>query len=1210
MANTPVNKDLYNRVKAEAKRKFKSWPSAYGSAWLVKEYKKRGGKYRTSSKQFGGMSDTALDKMQTFYKDLQANKYNPSLMQNSLDDLSYFNAINPRQTYLKKIKEGTKSFKLGDKEITYGGKKVYKGPGLFSQDPYVLDKNINIQTHFGPQGQRLYKNIYELDQPGFSTTGNLGYGDDVPEGTRYMMDIYGNDYSVRPPEMKTGGIPERYKNMGFTKVGAKKQSTRPGKKWMVLAKKGDDYKVVHGGDNKMQDFKQHGSAKRKKRFWDRMGGRDSAKANDPFSPLYWHKRFGTWQEGGQFIYDPNNPMPQFEMGNSILDKMKRETMRKGGQPCYECGGMYATGGTNNPGFRALPPHVQQKIRANMNSGGMTPFNADPNYYGERLEKFIGNIRNTAAENLFPDMEEEVMQMPQARYGMPIYQGDVYGSEVNEDAFRESVLRGDTYVSPEDQAAMIRARNQYTTDQGGTRQDIGNYSAILLQNGNYAIMYNDKVIYVATPEKLDYIKNDLAKAPAPTFGKNYGSIPGLNQYLDDELIMVPEAKEDQRTILGPLGPEDNLYDMFGRGINMLAAPFGQGTLYDTNPNWTNYANAQGAYTAQQINDAESGLIGSFMLPAGSIESMAANAPRAFTPRALLTGRPGIGAGRGVGTSLMRNPQAGLAQYPGRVPNLGSLNFRNPNSMSPGLQALLGLNPADVAPLLSLGERVANAPDLGNLNQNQEAIMDNNQRSAQTENQEVYDPNNPQYLTSEELANVTDWVNENLQENLEEDNDETSTQTSSRSESGSNSESIPTSVNDSSSPQTSDENVEDIEDIEDSEDSEDSEEDVDLYENTQGMYSDPDTGLVMNVPQQYFGQQYMPQYPQYNNPYLQRAQYKFGPLGRNLRRVDLQYGIPGQQSMVPADFAANAANVTPEAIIEGMQNSGMISPREGRRAMKKAIKEMRQASKDKLSGMREASRDLDREERMTNKAARFENRMQRRSDRINDRFDRKAERIQNRQERRSNNEVNNYSAPQPDVAPPAAGSYRGPNRNVLQRRMKEAGINYEDYQLYQLPDGQYEYRPNKMYGGSNPYLYAANKGNKRIQAQNGLNVNQFGNTPEEQRKINAINYLRETSYPDKHNRLRAAMDDKSTWEDENINDYFAGVPYPKQAALDSMRTEWKNLQVPPEKLEALLNKKMYGGANPYLYMYKQGGEYYMDEDTINMILAMGGDIEFLD
>ena len=41
----PSNPALYARVKAEAKRKFKVYPSAYANAWLVRTYKKRGGGY-------------------------------------------------------------------------------------------------------------------------------------------------------------------------------------------------------------------------------------------------------------------------------------------------------------------------------------------------------------------------------------------------------------------------------------------------------------------------------------------------------------------------------------------------------------------------------------------------------------------------------------------------------------------------------------------------------------------------------------------------------------------------------------------------------------------------------------------------------------------------------------------------------------------------------------------------------------------------------------------------------------------------------------------------------------------------------------------------------------------------------------------------------------------------------------------------------------
>lgn len=46
-AAIPTNPELYARVKAKAKRKFNVYPSAYANAWLVREYKKRGGGYRS-----------------------------------------------------------------------------------------------------------------------------------------------------------------------------------------------------------------------------------------------------------------------------------------------------------------------------------------------------------------------------------------------------------------------------------------------------------------------------------------------------------------------------------------------------------------------------------------------------------------------------------------------------------------------------------------------------------------------------------------------------------------------------------------------------------------------------------------------------------------------------------------------------------------------------------------------------------------------------------------------------------------------------------------------------------------------------------------------------------------------------------------------------------------------------------------------------------
>ena len=112
-------------------------------------------------------------------------------------------------------------------------------------------------------------------------------------------------------------IPQRYKDKGFNKVGQKKKAPSGAKhKWEVLAKKGDSYKIVKGGYRGMKDYSQHKDSERRKKFWSRMGGKDSSKAKDPFSPLYWHKKFGTWQDGGMFTDDINEDLYQDDFINT------------------------------------------------------------------------------------------------------------------------------------------------------------------------------------------------------------------------------------------------------------------------------------------------------------------------------------------------------------------------------------------------------------------------------------------------------------------------------------------------------------------------------------------------------------------------------------------------------------------------------------------------------------------------------------------------------------------------------------------------------------------------------------------------------------------------------------------------------------------------------------------------------------------------------
>jgi len=58
MTATPINKKLYNQVVADAKKRFKVWPSAYASGWVVRRYKELGGTYRATN----GDKTTTLDR--------------------------------------------------------------------------------------------------------------------------------------------------------------------------------------------------------------------------------------------------------------------------------------------------------------------------------------------------------------------------------------------------------------------------------------------------------------------------------------------------------------------------------------------------------------------------------------------------------------------------------------------------------------------------------------------------------------------------------------------------------------------------------------------------------------------------------------------------------------------------------------------------------------------------------------------------------------------------------------------------------------------------------------------------------------------------------------------------------------------------------------------------------------------------------------------
>lgn len=459
--NVPTNPELYSRVKSEAKSKFDRWPSAYGSAWLVKTYKSRGGGYR-KAQTGGGLQDQQIfqypnydQNMLAYMQKAQQDQQNNPI--GAIGDMFINGAMAVGQSADNGSSKAMDAAKLAGAFLQMGGVGTMMRDTQYDEGGEMAIGQIMAMHDKLSRLQKFVNGETEIDP---WVASKLTLADDYLNTVAdYMQYNEGNEVEEEEDndmnmgemeEMKMGGIPQRYKNRGFTKVGVKRKSDRAGKKWMVLAKKGDKYKIVHGGYTGMKDFSQHHSEKRKDNFWNRMGGKDSAKAHDPFSPLYWHKRFGTWAEGGQ--PEEGGPVKQIpfkeiaevenkkaknkkaldigEIAASIAGSIGmiaadarltrgknkyRDEHLGGGYPDptmrqkWDLGKRAKGGEPQNAGFQALPDYVQNKIMANMAYGG--------DMYGGQMDMDAmynmmkgGNIYQQGGEGMSQnDGEEKVMQ---------------------------------------------------------------------------------------------------------------------------------------------------------------------------------------------------------------------------------------------------------------------------------------------------------------------------------------------------------------------------------------------------------------------------------------------------------------------------------------------------------------------------------------------------------------------------------------------------------------------------------------------------------------------------------------------------------------------------------------------------------------------------------------------------------------------------------
>ena len=369
MANKPNNPSLWSKAKSLAKQKFDVYPSAYANGWAAKWYKGHGGTWRKAEYGMevpqmaeGGKPEWLVEAQ------LKAQGYSGDALQQKMNSMAQ--GGEPQNAGFQALPDYVQQ-KIMD-NMAFGGYIPEMAAGGWAQQAAIAiamkkagKKPKSMKDGGDPDGSMALGQIDATIEKLQKLRQFIQPDSDLEPWVNSkltLMDDYSaavSDYMTHNPEahgemeepqglpmeqMKNGGIPQRYKNMGFTHVGQKKQGD--GKhKWKVLAKKGDQYKVVQGGWRGMQDFSQHHSEKRRERFWDRMGGRNSSKATDPFSPLYWHKRFGTWEEGGEI----DNPEMKaggstfsgnawYENGGYIPE------YNMGGMPCYECGGSFEYGG--------------------------------------------------------------------------------------------------------------------------------------------------------------------------------------------------------------------------------------------------------------------------------------------------------------------------------------------------------------------------------------------------------------------------------------------------------------------------------------------------------------------------------------------------------------------------------------------------------------------------------------------------------------------------------------------------------------------------------------------------------------------------------------------------------------------------------------------------------------------------------------------------
>jgi len=205
---------------------------------------------------------------------------------------------------------------------------------------WLLEAQLKAQ---GYSGDALHQKMSSMANGGYYM-GNDGQ-QHMSTGSNWSGNAFYED-GGDTPEYAGGGITHAGHHFpGYNRPIADSDGKH---KKVVLAKVGDKVKVVHFG---AKGYSNNYSAKARAAYKKRHAGEGS---QSKLTAGYW---------AYHNLWSSHSPANHAGRSSGHGERFAQD----GGQM-----DMYANGGTNNPGFRALPEYVQEKIMSNMGYGGYTP----------------------------------------------------------------------------------------------------------------------------------------------------------------------------------------------------------------------------------------------------------------------------------------------------------------------------------------------------------------------------------------------------------------------------------------------------------------------------------------------------------------------------------------------------------------------------------------------------------------------------------------------------------------------------------------------------------------------------------------------------------------------------------------------------------------------------------------------------------------------